>query len=88
MVPILDDWPRLAEGLLVGISSDLVSIDEARARAEELGLVDCMFVEGSPDCIPWRDAFFTVAYVGKEATPEIRRVVEEGGEIHEWQSKS
>lgn len=47
-----------------------------------------MFIEGSPDNIPWRDDFFTEAYLEKEATPDIRRVIQEGGEIHEWQNKS
>ena len=88
LVPILDNWPTLAGGLLVGVSEDLAAIDAARAKAEALGLEDCMFVEGSPDNIPWRDAFFTEAYLEKEATPEIRRVIQEGGEIHEWQNKS
>ena len=88
IVPILDDWPKLAGGLLVGVSEDISAIDAARARAEALRLEDCMFVEGSPDNIPWRDAFFTEAYLEKAVTPEIRRVVQEGGEIHEWQNKS
>ncbi len=88
IVPILEDWPKLAGGLLVGVSDDLAAIDAARARAEELSLEDCMFIQGSPDNIPWRDGFFTEAYLEKEATPEIRRVIQEGGKIHEWQSKS
>lgn len=88
LVPILGDWPKLAGGLLVGVSEDIAAIDAARAKAEELGLEDCMFIEGSPDNIPWRNDFFTEAYLEKEATPEIRRVIQEGGEIHEWQNKS
>ena len=88
LVPILDNWPTLAGGLLVAVSEDIAAIDAARARAEALGLEDCMFVEGSADNIPWRDAFFTEAYLENESTPEVRRVVQEGGEIHEWQNKS
>ncbi|WP_031500669.1 hypothetical protein [Bryobacter aggregatus] len=88
VVPILDGWPKLVDGLFVGVADQLDVIDRARALAESLGLDNCMFTEGNADDLPWRDGFFTDIYTSGPITPEIRRVLAEGGHIHEWQSMS
>jgi ubiquinone/menaquinone biosynthesis C-methylase UbiE len=86
LIPILDEWASLAASQLVGLSEDLDAIDQARALAEELGRTDCLFILGNVNEIPWRDAYFDVVYVAGQATDEVRRVVAEGGVVHECQS--
>ncbi len=83
LIPILKGWQQLPVGQLIGISTDLDEVDAARALAEELKRVDCMFIEGSENAIPWRDEYFDEAYLGCPLTDEIRRVMKPEGTIHE-----
>lgn len=69
---------RLTRGLLVTIGGD----DDVRAaRKAARHLDNVMFVPGSPDELPWRDGFFTVAIDtvghwpdGEKVAKEIARV--------------
>ncbi len=88
IIPILSNWPDLPAGQLIGVASDLDAIDRARAHAESLHRIDCMFIEGSVDAIPWRDSYFDIAYLEGLATDEVRRVMTPEGIIHECQSTS
>jgi ubiquinone/menaquinone biosynthesis C-methylase UbiE len=85
MIPILPGWQGMECGQMVGLSEDLDEIDRAREVAEELGRVDVMFMVGNAGEIPWRDGYFDVAYVGGASTEEVKRVMKEGGAVHEWQ---
>lgn len=87
LLPILPGWPTLEASQLIGFAEDLDEIDAARALAESLGRVDCMFLQGNLDSIPWRDEYFDVAYLGSTATDEVRRVLTRQGVVHECQSK-
>ncbi len=58
------------------------------ARARFFNLENVMFVEGRPDAIPWREAFFTkiVLPAGQQALirscgTELQRVMAPGGEF-------
>ncbi len=88
IVPILPNWPGIEASQLIGVSTDLDQIDQARAHAESLNRIDCMFIEGSVDAIPWRDSYFDIAYIAGSATDEVRRVMSPEGIIHECQSTS
>ncbi len=88
LIPILPNWPDLPAGQLIGISSDLDEIDQARELAESLHRTDCMFIQGSIEEIPWRDSYFDVAYLAGSASDEVRRVMTPEGIIHECQSTS
>jgi hypothetical protein len=88
IIPILPNWPNLQADQLIGVSSDLDEIDRARAQAESLNRTDCLFIQGSIDSIPWREAYFDVAYLAAAATDEVRRVMNAEGMIHECQSAS
>ena len=88
IIPILSNWPDLPAGQLIGVASDLDEIDRARAQAESLHRIDCMFIEGSVNAIPWRDSYFDIAYLEGLATDEVRRVMTPEGIIHECQSTS
>lgn len=86
IVPIVAGWQDLPAGQLVGVSEDLDAIDAARELAEALGRINCMFIPGSADEIPWRDAYFDAAYIVGEATAEVRRVCTPDAEIHQCAS--
>jgi ubiquinone/menaquinone biosynthesis C-methylase UbiE len=88
LIPILPNWPDLPAGQLIGVSSDLDEIDQARELAESLHRTDCMFIQGSMEAIPWRDSYFDVAYLAGSASDEVRRVMTPEGIIHECQSTS
>lgn len=88
MIPIQPDWPHLPAGQLVGLSEDLNQIDRARAMAEQLGRIDCLFAFGNVNEIPWRDAYFDEVYLTGEATAEVRRVLTSEGVIHPCPSMS
>jgi ubiquinone/menaquinone biosynthesis C-methylase UbiE len=79
LIPIGGDWVEVAraasEGVLVGVSRDLDLLDAARERAESEGLMNCMFVVGDENEIPFRDRYFTDAVLGVERTAEIQRVM-------------
>lgn len=86
MIPIIPGWDRIPASQLVGVSDDLDEIDGARALAESLGRIDCLFIQGNENGIPWRDAYFDVAHLAGTATAEVRRVLGPDGTIHECQS--
>ncbi len=86
----LRDWAlAVPQGLLVGLGEQSVIRNLRRE------LADCensLFVSGSRDEIPWRDAFFTVIfdpdYVASspggatQATKDMRRVLHPAGRIY------
>ena len=86
LIPILEGWQKIVASQVVGVSEDLDEIDRARALAEQLGRIDCLFIQGNENEIPWRDTYFDVAYLAGKATDEVRRVIQEAGMIHECQS--
>jgi hypothetical protein len=86
VVPLARGWQKIPADLLVGVSEDAEAIDEARQLAESLGRVDCLFVVGSAEEIPWCDGFFDAIYTSGKSTAEMRRVIREGGMIQECQS--
>jgi hypothetical protein len=83
--PQLREWAHaLTNGILVGLG-ELGAIRLARRE-----LADCenvLFVGGSRDEIPWRNAFFTVIVdaEGEVETPEMRRVLHPSGRIYSIQ---
>ncbi|MFN8684722.1 MAG: methyltransferase domain-containing protein [Acidobacteriota bacterium] len=83
MAPLGPGWAEIPAELLVGVSEDLEAIDAARRLAESLERTNCLFIQGSPDEIPWRDSFFDVVYTSGKSTAEIRRVIKPEGRIQE-----
>lgn len=79
------DWVEararaLGEAALVGLGS----ADEVRAaRRRCAGLANVLFVCGTRDEIPWMDGWFTLILdeAPESASPEMRRVLAEGGRI-------
>lgn len=81
----LREWAQtLTRGVLVGLGAP-GTIGTVRRE-----LADCenvLFVHGSRDEIPWREAFFTVIVVAPNAaeTTEMRRVLHPSGRIYSIQ---
>lgn len=88
MIPIIPGWHAIEASQLVGVGEDRDEIDRARALAESLGRIDCLFILGNVNEIPWRDKYFDAAYLAGKATDEVRRVIQPDGTIHECQSTS
>jgi hypothetical protein len=75
----------LMRGVLVGLGTR-EEVDAAREAMTEFENV--MFVDSSPDHIPWREAYFTKIIVPSHLEPvlrpaaaELQRVLAPGGEI-------
>lgn len=79
----------MASVLNAGLLVALGTADEVDAARAELNRLDnVMFIEGVPNSIPWREAFFTRIVVPphlepvlRSAAPELHRVLAPGGEI-------
>jgi hypothetical protein len=82
---VLREWARaLTSGVLVGLGEP-VAIGTVRRE-----LADCenvLFVRGSREEIPWRDAFFTaiVDMPDGAETPDMQRVLHPSGRIYSIQ---
>jgi len=75
----------LIRGALVALGTR-EEVDQARAEMAEFD--NAMFVEAQPDCIPWRDQFFTKVLVPHHLEPllapfadELQRLLAPDGQI-------
>lgn len=75
----------LISGCLVALG-DAEQVEEARSALAEFD--NLMFIDATPDQIPWREAFFTKIFVPPHLSPlahnfsnELHRVLAPGGEI-------
>ncbi len=88
VIPVRPGWEAIVAEQVVGVDEDLEALDRARARAEELGRTNCLFIQGNILEIPWRENYFDDAYVTGECSVELYRVIKEDGKVHPWQSES
>jgi ubiquinone/menaquinone biosynthesis C-methylase UbiE len=88
VMPIREGWERLEAEQIVGVDENWETIDRARARAEELGRTDCLFIFGTSLEIPWRENYFDEAYIEGQCSNEVRRVIKTNGKVHTWQNES
>lgn len=88
-IPHRDELAAIARLLMRGVLVALGTREEVdRARQEMAEFENAMFLEATPDKIPWRDAYFTKILVPphlepllRGAGPELARVLAPGGEI-------